>query len=142
MFGFCWNCLKNDFFTNLGGFEWFLFCFILFNSFSPEKIGKLDFWDFDNSTNFKTPITREPQVQSQSTWMSLENLLNFLQNTLQWKPCLVLSFSRYCCSKVDWYYDPHSGSQGAKGLLLTHFRPMFHLCRNVLLVKTNYLVWS
>ena len=56
MLGFCWNCLKNDCITSLGGFEWFLF-FIFYliwcNSFGTEKIEKLDFLDSSNSTNFK-----------------------------------------------------------------------------------------
>ena len=56
MFYFCWNCLKSEWLTSLGGFKWFLFfyfffilCFfILFNPF----VEKLDFWNSNNSTNF------------------------------------------------------------------------------------------
>ena len=45
MFDFYWNCLKSDFLTNLGGFEWFLFIFflILFNAFNTGKIEKHNF---------------------------------------------------------------------------------------------------
>ena len=51
--GICWNCLKSDWLTSLGGLEWFLIFFILFNSFSLGKIGKLDFWDANNYARFK-----------------------------------------------------------------------------------------
>ena len=53
MFGFCWNCLKSDWLKRLGTFEWFLISLISFNPFSTGKILKLDFWDPNNSTNFK-----------------------------------------------------------------------------------------
>ena len=38
-----WNCLKNDFLTSLGTFEWFLIFLTLFNRFSAGKEKKLDF---------------------------------------------------------------------------------------------------
>ena len=49
----CWNCLKSDWITRLGGFEWVVRFFELFNYFSATKIKKLDFWDTNNYTNFK-----------------------------------------------------------------------------------------
>ena len=35
---------------------------------------------------------------------------------LSWRQYLLSPFLRYCCSKVDRYYNPHSGSQEAKAL--------------------------
>ena len=55
-------------------------------------------------------------MQILSTWMSLESLSNTLLKALVWRQCLFSSFSRNCSSKVGWYYDPQSGSQGEKGL--------------------------
>ena len=43
------------------------------------------------------------------SWISLESLLWIL--LIQ---CLFSPFLRYYCSKVGWYYDPHSGLQRAK----------------------------
>ena len=48
------------------------------NPFSTRKIEKLDFWDANNSSNIKTSIYREPQVQSLSNCKPLESLLNIL----------------------------------------------------------------
>ena len=79
--------------------------FDIFNSSSTRKTEKLDFWDL-------TSITREPHVQSLSTWLSLENL----SKTSLWRQCSDLPFSRYCCSKVGWYYEPPNGAKEAKGL--------------------------
>ena len=38
----CWNCVKSDCLTSLGGFEWFL-NFFDFNTFNLGKCEKLDF---------------------------------------------------------------------------------------------------
>ena len=39
MLGICWNWLKSDWFTNLGGFEWFLIFFFISLTLSvPEKL--------------------------------------------------------------------------------------------------------
>ena len=71
MFGFCWNCLKSDCLTSLGGYKWFLDFLTLFNPSQPEKNEKFDFLDSDNPTG-------EPQVQNLSTYLSLESLSNTL----------------------------------------------------------------
>ena len=103
IFGFCWNCLKSDCLSSLRGFEWFLIFFILFNH-------------FNNSTNFKTSLTRQFQVHSLSTWIPLESLSNTFLKKFLWRQCLLSPLSRYCCSKVGRYYDPHSGLQGVTRL--------------------------
>ena len=46
MLDFYWNYLKIDCLTSLG-------VLILFKPFSPGKTEKLDFWDSNDSTNFK-----------------------------------------------------------------------------------------
>ena len=85
------------------------------------------------------PITREPQVQSLSTWMSLESLLNILLTlTCWWRQFLLLPFSRYCCSKVGRYFHPPSGVQGAKRLKFDwKIKKLFSFCWNYL--KSDYL---
>ena len=42
MLGFCWNCLKLDYLTSLGGFNRFLIHWIFFNPFGTVKIKKLN----------------------------------------------------------------------------------------------------
>ena len=86
------------------------------NHFGHGKIEKHDFWDSNNSPNVAILITTEPQVQSLSTLISLESLSNTLLKRLLWRQCLLSSLSKYCISKVGWYYDPDSESQEAKGL--------------------------
>ena len=40
-------------------------------------------------------------------------LMEYSLKNGQWRQLLLL---QYCCLKVDWYFDPHSGSQGVKEL--------------------------
>ena len=47
-----------------------------------------------------------------STWISLESLFTTLKNILG-KQSLLSLFLSYSCSKVAWYYEPHSGLEGA-----------------------------
>ena len=61
-------------------------------------------------------INREKQVQNLSTWISSESLSNTIWKTLVWSQCLLLKFSRYCCSNARWYYHPPSGLEETKGL--------------------------
>ena len=90
-FSFCWNCLKSDCLKSLAVFECLLIFFLFYLKLSvPEK--------FKNSI-LETPIAGRLMEQS------LKNV--------QWRQFLL---PPYCCLKVDWYFDPHSGSQGVKGL--------------------------
>ena len=50
MFDFCWSCLKSEWSISLAGFDFFHY---YGDPFSMGKIEKLDFWDPNNSTNFK-----------------------------------------------------------------------------------------
>ena len=43
MLGFCWNYLKSDCGTKLGGMNYFYLYLILFNPFGPGKFEKFNF---------------------------------------------------------------------------------------------------
>ena len=71
--------------------------------FSIEKNLTLSVPEKLKNTIFEIPIiqqtlniTREQQVQSISTWISLERL----SNSLLKMPSLLSPFSRYCCLKI------------------------------------------
>ena len=49
------------------------------------------------------------------------NLLHIFR-TLHFQ-CLLLLFSRYCCSRVGWYYHPPSGLHGAERLIVKYCTP-------------------
>ena len=52
--------------------------------------------------------------------------LDFCGANVLVKACLLLPFSRYCCSKVGRYYQPPSGAQGAKGLISVFSNSLFN----------------
>ena len=57
----------------------------------------------------------------------LESILVLFKKRADKGNVYLLTFSRYCCSKVGRYYHLPSGVQGTKGLILAHFSPMFHI---------------
>ena len=47
---------------------------------------------------------------------TIRKLVEYSLKNVWQRQCLILPFSRYCCSKVGRYCDPLSVAQGAKGL--------------------------
>ena len=108
MFNFCQNCLKSDCVTSLAGFEQLLIFLFLLALSVPEKL--------KNSFSEIPIIPQTLNINNQRTTSESLSLLDTLYNMFFVKAMCTLTFSRYCCSKVDQYYDLHSRSQGAKGL--------------------------
>ena len=89
---------------------------ILLDPFSTGKIEKLDFWDSSNSITLNINNYRTTSEKS----INLDVIRKLIEYSLKmfflWRQFLLLPFSRYCCSKVGWYYHPPSELQGAKEL--------------------------
>ena len=84
--------------------------------FSPKENKKIQFLRFQYFHNLYTSITREPQVQSLSTWILLESLSHIPEQSAGKSNVLLLRFLRYCYSMVGRYSHQPSGVQGVKGL--------------------------
>ena len=114
VFGFCWNYLKSDWLTSLGGFEWLYFFWFCLTLSVPEKFKN---WIFE------MPII-SPTLNINNLWTTskmstnlntIRKLIKCSLKTFSQRQRLLLPFSRYCCLKVERYYRPSRGVQGAKG---------------------------
>ena len=78
-------------------------CFMhLLREFRSQSF-QTQFLKFQNFHKLQRSVTREPQVQSLSSWVSLESLSNILSGD---GSALLLLFPRNCCSKAGQYCDP------------------------------------
>ena len=87
-------------------------CFI--NSFSPEKIEN---YNFEIPTIPQTLNINNKRTASAKSinWMFFRKLIKYSLKQVLLK-AIFSPLSRYCCSKLDRYYDPLCGSQAKKGL--------------------------
>ena len=78
-------------------FNFFWFCLPL------SVIEKHDFWDYNNSINFKHQELENHKCKVYQPGIIRKLIEYFLKNFL-WTQCLLSPFSRYCCSKLGRYY--------------------------------------
>ena len=96
VFGFCWNYLKSDWLTSLGGFEWLYFFWFCLTLSVPEKFKN---WIFE------MPII-SPTLNINNLWTTskmstnlntIRKLIKCSLKTFSQRQRLLLPFSRYCC---------------------------------------------
>ena len=120
--GFCWNYMKNDCLTSLGCFERFLSLFNLFDLFSTGKIGKLNFWEFNNplSLNIKNYMRKTQSAKTISPHV-IRNLIKFSIKFIFVGTIFTLKILQILQFKGSSLLRPSQWLLGAKVLFLWNF---------------------